>query len=106
MVTALDAANTDPMAWQQADQFRPERFLDADGKLCLANDNSVPFAAGKRLCAGETFARNMLFLLISGLFQQFGIDFALNSGRVPSIADNATGFVKLPNDFWIKLIAR
>lgn len=105
MITALDAANTDKTTWDHPEHFRRERFLDEHGKSCLEKDHSLPFAASKRLCAAETFARNMLFLLTAGLFQNFSID-APQNDRIPLIRENATGFVKLPSDYWVKLNAR
>uniref|UniRef100_A0AAU7NIQ6 Cytochrome p450 n=2 Tax=Pyraloidea TaxID=37573 RepID=A0AAU7NIQ6_MARVT len=42
--------------WGDPDTFRPDRFI-VDGKLDVSKDRSLPFGAGRRLCAGETFAR-------------------------------------------------
>jgi cytochrome P450 len=50
--------HNDKGIWGDPENFRPERFLGGDGKLNLKNDFSLPFGAGRRLCAGETFARN------------------------------------------------
>lgn len=53
--------------WGDPEVFRPERFFDSNGRLSLAKDVSVPFGAGKRLCAGETFARNTMSLVVAAL---------------------------------------
>lgn len=47
IVPGLDAAMHDPTAWDSPKEFRPERFLDSSGKLCLSQDISLPFGAGK-----------------------------------------------------------
>lgn len=47
IVNALNACNHDPTAFDSPDRFRPERFLDSNGKLSLSKDVSLPFGAGK-----------------------------------------------------------
>lgn len=103
--TIMDAAMHDPNAWDNPNEFRPERFLNSDGQLCLSKDISVPFGAGKRLCAGETFARNMLFLSAASILQAFTI--RLPEGEKPiKFSDNMTGLIRTPKDHWIELAAR
>ena len=55
-------------------QFRPERFLDADGKF-QADKNVIPFSVGKRQCLGESLARSVLFLFLTGFLQNFSFRF-------------------------------
>lgn len=105
IMPALDAAMHDTTAWEDPDQFRPERFLDASGKLCLSKDISLPFGAGKRLCAGETFARNMLFLFTSAFLQAFSVH--MPDGVKPYRFDeNLTGSIRSTPDHWITVTAR
>ncbi|XP_076441329.1 cytochrome P450 2B19-like [Babylonia areolata] len=65
----------DSTTWEEADRFKPERFLDDNGHLLPADHprrkNLLPFGVGKRTCPGETFARTRLFLLITTLLQRF-----------------------------------
>ncbi|XP_037086969.1 cytochrome P450 2L1-like [Pollicipes pollicipes] len=51
-------------------QFRPERFLDADGKF-QPDKNVMPFSVGKRQCMGEGMARAELFLFLTCFMQNF-----------------------------------
>lgn len=95
----------DRTAWDNPQEFRPERFLDESGKLCLSKDISLPFGAGKRLCAGETFARNMLFLCTTAILQAFNIRMA-NGAKPLKFCDNITGLVRIPKDHWIELTPR
>lgn len=37
----------DQEIWGDPENFRPERFITADGKLNVALDKSLPFGAGK-----------------------------------------------------------
>lgn len=101
---ALEAASHDT-SWDRPYQFIPERFLDEGGQLCLQKDYSMPFGAGKRLCAGETFARNMMFLFIGGLFQNFSVATPAG-GSIPRFEQNATALIKSSPDFWVKLLPR
>lgn len=47
VLTSLKSVNNDEAIWGDPKNFRPERFLDDNGKLCLKKDVSLPFAAGK-----------------------------------------------------------
>lgn len=84
--------------------FIPERFLNADGSLNLKKDLSLPFGAGRRLCAGETFARNSMFLCVSAILQNFNIK-PIN-GELPALDDTACGFARTPRDFWVHFESR
>lgn len=57
------------------------------------------FNVGKRLCAGETFARNTLFLMISGLLQNFTVKPA--NGNIDEVPlESTTGLISALPDFW------
>jgi cytochrome P450 len=77
--------------WIDPENFRPERFLSADGKTILKNDSLIPFAVGKRQCIGETLARDELFLYLTSIFQKFVIK-PDPANPTPSLEPN-TGFV-------------
>jgi len=63
----------DPAIWGDPDNFRPERFLSPDGKSVVKHEALIPFSIGKRVCLGETLARDELFLFTSALFQRFEV---------------------------------
>lgn len=101
----LFAFHNEKELWGDPEIFRPERFIGPNGKLDLKLDISLPFGAGKRLCAGETFARNTLFLFISAFFQNFNI--SLPKGKAfPSRSKNGTGLITYTPEYWIKVTAR
>lgn len=104
VMAGLIALHNDKAVWKDPENFRPERLLDNDGKLNLKQDASLPFGAGRRLCAGETFARNTMFLCIAALLQNFNLKPAGSS--LPSLSDNDCGLARMPRDFWVKLEAR
>ncbi|XP_052890446.1 probable cytochrome P450 304a1 [Anopheles moucheti] len=105
VLIGLDAIHNQKEYWGDPERFRPERFLDEHGKLCLAKDLSVPFGAGKRLCAGETFARNIMFLTLAALMQNFNISQPPNA-RLPDLSNRHTGVIITPDDFWLKFEPR
>ncbi|XP_023302400.2 probable cytochrome P450 304a1 [Lucilia cuprina] len=105
VVPSLYGYHNDKRVWGDPENFRPERFLDDKGKLCLKKDVSFPFGAGKRLCAGETFARNMLFLMTTAMCQNFS--FVLGpSDKLPDLSTNLSGLITSPKDFWVQLEER
>lgn len=60
---------------------------------------------GRRLCAGETFARNMLFLFTSAFFQAFSVK--MPSGLKPyKFSENLTGVIRTTPDHWIEVEVR
>lgn len=105
IIAALSSGHHDDAAWDSPHKFVPERFLDDDGKLSLRKDISVPFGAGKRLCAGETFARNMLFLFTAGFFQAFSVSLPVGEKAI-SFDDNYTGTVRTTPNHWVQTTPR
>lgn len=100
VLLGLDVIHNQKEFWGDPDSFQPERFLDDRGKLSLNKDISVPFGAGKRLCAGETFARNTMFLMFSALMQNFHLkqrpgDPLFDAGR------RITGVITSTDPFWL-----
>jgi cytochrome P450 len=61
-----------PAYWQQADAFRPERFLDAEAG---ARDpwTYIPFAAGPRHCVGENFAMYEMIVHVTRVARRWGL---------------------------------
>ncbi|XP_041350185.1 cytochrome P450 2C23-like [Gigantopelta aegis] len=66
----LHSVHRDPKVWENSDDFRPERFLDKEGKV-VKPDELIPFFMGRRNCLGESLARMELFLFLSAMIQKF-----------------------------------
>lgn len=107
VMTVLQVAHEDENEYKDAKTFNPSRFINQNEKLDLKLDTSLPFGAGKRLCAGETFARNVLFLFLAAILQNFTI-MAPAGKEIPNPALEIlpTGVIKIPADCWLKFEAR
>lgn len=103
--SSLHGSHADKQAWDEPQMFRPERFLDDAGQFSPKLDKSLPFGAGKRICAGETFARNSLFLVSSALMQNFNFVMPEN-GKMPLPCDTHTGILRFTPEYRLKFLAR
>ncbi|XP_052800553.1 cytochrome P450 2D27-like isoform X2 [Mya arenaria] len=74
----LYAVHHDEAVWGDPWNFRPERFLDANGNLLPAEhvfmQNVIPFSVGKRACPGQDFARSRIFITVAALIQRMRIE--------------------------------
>ena len=57
--------------WGDGTTFRPERFLDCEGRV-RRDDHLIPFSIGKRQCLGETLAKVSFLLSIYGVSPKNG----------------------------------
>ncbi|XP_064611314.1 cytochrome P450 2E1-like [Liolophura sinensis] len=61
--------------WKDPWQFIPERFLNSSGKLISPDHPNrrrlMAFSAGRRVCLGETLAKNRMFLFAASILQKF-----------------------------------
>ena len=67
----------DPKLWDDPWIFKPERFLDAEGKLLPPEHkiyrNFVAFGVGRRNCIGEVLTKSRLFQVIASVFHSYDI---------------------------------
>lgn len=100
------AMHMDKEHWHDPEVFRPERFIGSNGKLDLKKDITLPFGAGKRLCAGETFARNVTFLFVSAICQNFNLKMPKGS-KIEAVKNrNTVGLITSTPDYWIEFEPR
>ena len=89
--------------WGDGEVFRPERFLDTEGRV-VKDEHFVPFSLGRRQCLGETLARAELFLFFTALVQHYTL-LPETAGRVPAEAWQL-GVTSLPAPFKLRLVQR
>jgi len=85
-------------------EFRPERYLDEDGKLRQLEKTEDPatavFGFGRRICPGLFLADNSIFLAIATMLYVFNISKAKDlHGAEITPAVEYDGFISHPRPF-------
>ena len=65
------AINNDKRAYENPEEFIPERFLNEDGLVGARPRSYMPFGLGRRACPGETSARTTLWMVMVLLCQRY-----------------------------------
>ncbi|CAG5115333.1 unnamed protein product [Candidula unifasciata] len=100
----LDSVLHDKAIWgEDAMSFRPERFIDNDGKL-KNPEQFIPFSIGRRVCLGESMAKSELFLFLSNMFQRFQF-LPSNPNCIPPPA-HKNGIVITPQPYEVRIMER
>ena len=73
-LTGSRAILHDPAVYPEPDAFKPERFLDKDGKLREDSVVTSAFGYGRRICPGRHLAEATLFIVAASLFSVFNIE--------------------------------
>ncbi|XP_052740710.1 probable cytochrome P450 304a1 isoform X2 [Bicyclus anynana] len=94
----------DKEIWGDPENFRPERFIE-NGQLQVSKDKSLPFGAGKRLCAGETYARQSMFQVFSGFMQAFTVSTA-DGKPLKKPMRKIQGIITTLPEFWVRVTPR
>ena len=64
-----------PDTWEAPNDFRPQRFLNKDGKFVPPNtDYFIPFGIGLRDCCGQSMAVEVIFLMLARLLHSFKLE--------------------------------
>ena len=98
--------------WDEPFAFKPERYLDDNGDLVLADHpnrlHTMPFGSGQRVCIGEIFAMSRLFLILTTLIQKFEISPESTVADQPSMDPRHMGWgaALLPPPYKVRFIPR
>jgi cytochrome P450 len=99
----LDAVLWDKKTWGDPENFRPERYLDADGSVTVP-EQFIPFSLGRRVCLGESLAKMELFLFLSTMIQKFQL-LPANPKELPPLK-SVFGVTSAPLPYELRFVER
>ncbi|KAH8262402.1 hypothetical protein KR026_003094 [Drosophila bipectinata] len=102
ILIGLRSVHLDAKHWGDPLEFRPERFLNADGK-CFKDEYFMPFGMGRRRCLGDALARACIFSFLVKIAQNFHI--ILPAGETPSMV-LLPGITLTPKPYKVKFVKR
>ena len=103
VIAYAHGVHRDPANYPDPDAFKPERWLDANGKFQYKPYIFMPFSMGPRVCVGESLARAELQLFTAVLFHKYEFTALEDNFKLP-LQDNPMG--KDTGPFKLKLTAR
>ena len=97
----------DPKHWEDPLAFRPERFLEKTdaGWRVVKREMFVPYGMGRRICMGESLARDTLFIFVTTLLKCLKFENP-NKHPKPDPENFSQGFTLIPHPFHVKLVSR
>ena len=105
VIVNVSKLHHDEREWAEPERFKPERFLDPDGKFIGWSKvkGFLPFSIGRRECPGQSLAKIMLYTFASILLYCY--KFELPEGEeIPTTEVSEPAIIKRPKDF--KVVAR
>jgi cytochrome P450 len=98
----LPKVHEDNREWPEPEKFKPERFLEEDGKFVGWNKlrGFMPFGIGRRECPGQTLAKIMMFSFASILLHRYKIELP-EGAEIPTTKVSTPQLVTKPNDFLV-----
>lgn len=98
------AIGKDPLVWEEANVFKPERFLESRIDVKGQDFGLIPFGSGRRGCPGISLALCMIQLGLAQLLHCF--DWYLPEGITPQNLDMSEAFgITMPRAVHLHAIA-
>jgi len=97
----------DPDVWHEAEMFRPERFLQEteSGHKLIRHEQFVPYGIGRRICMGETLAKDTLFIFMATLVKNLKFENP-DFNPKPEPENYTDGFTIIPHPYFVKMKRR
>ena len=92
----------DPKVFPNPKEFNPGRFVDECGKIKRVEE-FAPFSVGRRICMGESLAKNSLFLFFVRVLQRTSL---CQTKKRLDPDDSYVGVTRSPNPFEVKVTLR
>lgn len=76
LIVNVQKLQKDPLVWEHANEFRPERFLTSEKNINVRGQSLelIPFGNGRRMCPAISFALQIIHLTLANLLHGFKID--------------------------------
>ena len=74
VLTNVWAIGRDPTLWDEAEDFRPERFLNSSIDFRGQDFELIPFGAGRRGCPGILFAAMAIEIVLANIVHRFDLE--------------------------------
>ena len=87
--------------WLSPDNFDPERFIK-DGQLQKDFPQMMPFSIGRRICMGDSLAKNELSIFFTSLIQRLRFMQPL-ANSMPNRKKFRTGVTTIPDDYFVNI---
>eukprot|EP00092_Neocalanus_flemingeri_P029723 GFUD01032271.1.p1 GENE.GFUD01032271.1~~GFUD01032271.1.p1 ORF type:complete len:496 (+),score=84.03 GFUD01032271.1:55-1542(+) len=87
--------------WEEPALFNPNRFIK-NGKLQKDLPQMMPFSVGRRVCMGDSLAKNELSIFFTSMVQRLRFSAPLN-GKTPNQDDFRTGITSIPVDYFVRI---
>ena len=95
-----------PDIWDAPNDFRPQRFLDKDGKFVPPSaDHFIPFGIGLRDCLGASMTMVELYLVLARMLHSFELENP-PACDLPSLEPGTQGLALGPKPFKFCTIKR
>ncbi|XP_034672708.1 cytochrome P450 71A2-like [Vitis riparia] len=91
VITNVWAIGRDPLLWDEAEKFRPERFLNSSIDFRGQDFELIPFGAGRRGCPGTLFAAMAIEVVLANLVHRFDWEVGGGSRREDLDMTECTG---------------
>jgi len=94
----------DPEYWEHPNEFRPQRFLEMfeGGWRLVKRDQFVPFGFGRRVCMGESLAKDNLFIFLSTLIKHIRFENPVGH-RKPDPGNYTDGLTVIPHPYHVNI---
>uniref|UniRef100_A0A914WVC9 Uncharacterized protein n=1 Tax=Plectus sambesii TaxID=2011161 RepID=A0A914WVC9_9BILA len=101
IVPSISVVHMEEKYFPEPRKFKPERFLQSDGKTLKKVDQLMPFSLGKRQCMGESLARMELFLIFANFMHNFHV--SIPKGQCPPNMQPINGATSQPHNFSVAI---